>query len=324
MNCNRSSIFCGLFLSTVVQLGFVIGLQTENCNLQQLEDKSKAAFSCWYEHGMSTFFADEQTTKSIALGCDYVDVDVSCFTENLGSCFSDEMAKDLVTVMEYSYANLSYVSCNRFEGARKAQMETKLRTIMEKYVLKLQTGNFIDSIIQFDNKCSTEKFFQSFSQYAPCLENSVQKYLVPIAEAFTYTVMGQNTSMPVCEGLSQTLFCITPNNCLSKREADFLQDLIATFYDVFMKVTSQIQEKFGSIVNVASSIRQRTGDPTFANSYTEEEQQAVEIMFQWLVHDYKSQDCKIYLTKFEMFTSDDDSNRIDDGEINPTIQLIDG
>lgn len=56
--------------------------------------------------------------------------------------------------------------------------------------------------------------------------------------------------MPVCEGLSQTLFCIVPSNCLSKREADFLQNLIASFYDVVMQIFFLVPEKFGSIANM--------------------------------------------------------------------------
>ena len=61
-----------------------------------------------------------------------------------------------------------------------------------------------------------------------------------------------------------------------------MQNWIAAFYDGVMKLIVQIQEKFGSIFNMI----ERTGVRTIANSYTEEEQQAFETVFQWLVQDY--------------------------------------
>ena len=65
----------------------------------------------------------------------------------------------------------------------------------------------------------------------------------------------KKSKCPICEAVVSTSYCFKPNQCLSKREVDLLRDLVATFYDMGVKIFDQIPTRFGSL----SSFMQRIG-----------------------------------------------------------------
>ena len=111
--------------------------------------------------------------------------------------------------------------------------------------------------------------------------------LEAIRDSLMATVSGNDTSLPVCEAVSDTLSCIKPTQCLSQSEADFLRVLIVTIYDLAMKMVAQIPEKFGSYVNAVEDIDQNLKTLMELRPFNEEQKQGFELLMQWLVRDYK-------------------------------------
>jgi hypothetical protein len=242
------------YLVTIV--GLATAFQTENCNQNLLELQTTRMSKCFdtnFKKVMHLFNPDNMTDNP--LGCDFIDKNIACWNDYLGSCFSDEFKNDMATLIDVSFEKSEHISCDQgVRGShRRNRLDTKILTLTNKYKQYKYHPDRIDSIIKLEKQCSMETAQSSFADGIPCWSSKAQ----PIFENAQQAVMmsqlsrsigssNQKMSLPICKLFTETLECFDLEGCLSEQEIQFLKNLIVTFYKALMNELTRIQNSFGS------------------------------------------------------------------------------
>jgi len=279
-----------------------------NCDQNQLELKTMETLKCANDHykELEEMFKPNSisnTLKNSPLGCDFIDRDVACIVDHLGTCFPDEITNDVATMIDAAYETSEYVSCDRHGGNRNARLQVIEQRIARKYRQYPTHKALMDNIIQLDQNCDEQAAIVAFGQDQQCFRDNAEPSFQKASEAFVGAYyFSTKTSMPVCKGVTETLKCFNMNGCLTDREREFLENLAATFYKFIMNEFVRIQDDFGSFSSLLMAIGEEN-TPVFMEEY-KDGLASIDLMLEMFTEDYKTPSCQQSLGAWKDCTSD--------------------
>ena len=228
------------FLFFLGSFAFANGFHTKKCNQNLLELKTMGMIKCMsarfkeVEHLFQP--SNMQNLENNPLGCDFIDKNVECWNNHLGSCFNDDFKNDMATLWDASYENQVYVSCHRNGARRTNQLTLVQQRLTQKYAQYRFQPEKLNDIIQLEGQCSSSTFKRSIQRGTECFMSKAQMQMFRLSLAVQSGALSNNADLPVCELLSTGLECFDLKECLSDQESKFVGNLIVTLYKVSGKV----------------------------------------------------------------------------------------
>ena len=225
------------FFFVVASLAFANGFHTKKCNQNLLELKTMGMIKCmsgrWKEVEHLFKPSNTQNLQDNPLGCDFIDKNVACWNDHLGSCFNDDFKNDMATLWDASYENQVYVSCQRNGVRRTNQYNLVQQRLTQKYAQYRFQPEKLNDIIQLDNPCSSSSFQRSMERGMNCFMSKAQMQMLKLQLAMQhYGSLVNEADLPICNLLSIGLGCFDLKECLNDQESKFVANLIVTVYKV--------------------------------------------------------------------------------------------
>ena len=228
------------FLFLVASFALANGFYTQKCNHDVLEQKTMGMIQCLNKRwkAIEHLFKPNnmQNMEDNPLGCDFIDKNIECWNNHLGSCFIDGFKNDMATLLDASYENQAYVSCHRNGVRRTNQLTLVQQRLTQKYAKYKMYPQKLNEIIQLDNPCSSSSFESAVQTGMFCFmmkaQTQVEKFANAMQPSYSTGGLNSNVDLPFCEVLAIGLDCFKLKDCLSDQESEFMADLIVTLYKV--------------------------------------------------------------------------------------------
>ena len=229
------------FFFLIASMALAHGFKTQKCNQDLLEVKTMGMMKClqarWDEVEHLFKPNNMQTLEDNPLGCDFIDKNIACWNEHLGSCFIDDFRKDMATLLDASYENQAYVACHRNGVRRTNQLTLVQKRLAQKYAQYQFQPEKLNEIIQLDNQCSYFTFVRDFQEEWECFtsegKSKIKDLYSTLYPRYSSGSQGNDVVLPVCDVLAFGLDCFHLRECLNDQEGKFLANLIVTFYKVY-------------------------------------------------------------------------------------------
>ena len=223
------------FFFLIASLALAHGFKTQKCNQDLLEVRTMGMMKCLqarWEEVEHLFKANSmQTLEDNPLGCDFIDKNIACWNEHVGSCFIDDFRKDMATLLDASYENQAYVACHRNGVRRTNQLTLVQKRLAQKYAQYKFQPEKLNDIIQLENPCSSQRFMSSIERGGQCFMSKAQSQMFDVQMAM-YSSRSNDVTLPVCDLLTIGLDCFKLKECFNDQESQFLANLIVTLYKV--------------------------------------------------------------------------------------------
>ena len=287
----RTGIAQSLAFIVISQCCISLAFHTQNCDQNQLEVKTTGTLKCLNDHykELEEMFKPSEisnTLKNTPLNCDFIDRDVACFVDHLGTCFPDAFKIDMATLLDASYGAYEWVTCDRHAGNRKSRLTLVAERIATKYQQYPIHKALMDSIIQFDQNCDIQTAQMSLLQDLQCWTENAELSFQKSSEAGVGAVyFNKKTSMPMCKGVTESFNCFKMNGCLTDQERVFVLNLSATLYRVIMKELVRIEDDFGGFTPLLNVIGEEN-TPVFMEE-ARVATDALDLVLEMITDDYK-------------------------------------
>ena len=229
---NMEKVLCFLLIASLAP---AYGFHTQKCNQNLFEIRTMGMIKClqsrWKEVEHLFKPNNVQTLENNPLGCDFIDKNIACWNNHLGSCFIDDFKKDMATLLDASYENQAYVSCHRNGARRTNQLKLVQTRLTQKYAQYKFQPEKLNDIIQLENPCSSQRFMSSIERGGQCFMSKAQSQMFDVQMAM-YSSRSNDVTLPVCDLLTIGLDCFKLKECFNDQESQFLANLIVTLYKV--------------------------------------------------------------------------------------------
>jgi len=310
-------VFVLLVISLETQ--FSVAFSTTKCDHNQIEEHLKTTLNCIMKSqnkNMKSFLAmseseiailkDQQNSTGNQEWCELIDEEISCFTDNLGTCFNNQIQNEFATLMEWYYNKQPYMNCKRIEGLSKTEIEKNAKDIIKNYKEDIDS---LKEIVTFDKECSSDDLVISVKGKIPCF---MMHFYAIIQELMPHVIgpkPSEPKSMPVCKNFVGLLnSCFGETSCLSQPEMNMIRDFLATYYNVAMGFVVQLTARFGSMSNFMETVGVGANDTHDLQGYPKLNKKMKTMMMKGMdliVEDYKTDDCQTSLKQFPMMVDDE-------------------
>jgi len=308
-----TQVIKALFLLFSFDTSFVSGFSTQKCSHEQIETHLKSILNCrvksqskfnindaFFKQATDQTAGIEQNGTKIIDWCELIDEDISCFIDNIGTCFDQKISNDFAIIMEWTYNKQPYIECNRIKGLTKDEIKRKAMAIVAHYNEDVQR---LQSIVTFDKECSTEELIDSVRGQFPCFQKQFVSIMVDLT--LQMQMPPHQTPVPVCKHVIEIFStCFQETQCLSQPEMNLIRDVLAIHYNITMSFIVQLSAQYGGVSKFVDVIRAAVDDKLDIGRNTKQQWQSVSMMGDLILEDYKSDSCQQSLKQFTMGEDD--------------------